>query len=297
MQLQSLRLFVSVAETGSFSLSAQRMHTVQSNVTAHVKKLERELGAALFQRNGQVCLTPAGHLLLSHARRTLAAHDDALAVFHETDTPSGALRIGSMETTAAVRLPTLLTRYHAAYPTVDLRLSTGSTADILAQLLEGALDCAFIAGPVPHSRLYTVDAFHESLVLVTDKPLPDLPSTDELLETPFLAFAQGCHYRHRIERLLDHLGIYGGRIFEFGSIEGILGCVAAGMGYALLPKTVVEAQRSGFAVHYLDLPTDVGHVVTRFAATDRAGWSPALVAFEQSVRCVGLESAPPAASA
>ncbi|WP_198025195.1 LysR family transcriptional regulator [Salinisphaera hydrothermalis] len=99
-------LFVSVAETGSFSLAAQRMHTVQSNVTAHVKKLERELSVALFQRNGKVGLTSAGHRLLSHARRTLAAQDDALAVFRDSNTPSGVRRIGSMETTTAdVRLP------------------------------------------------------------------------------------------------------------------------------------------------------------------------------------------------
>ncbi|MES1954482.1 LysR substrate-binding domain-containing protein [Salinisphaera hydrothermalis] len=190
-----------------------------------------------------------------------------------------------------------MTRYHADFPAVGLRLSPGSTADIGAQLLEGTLDGAFIAGPVPHSRWYTVDAFHGSLVLATDKPLQALPSADELFELLFRAFAPGCHYRHRVESLFDHLGLYGGRIFAFGSNEGILGCVAAAMGYVLLPKTVVEAQRSGFAVYFFDLPSDVGHVVTRFAAMCRAGWSPALVAFERSVRCAGFESALPAASA
>ncbi|MES1938218.1 LysR substrate-binding domain-containing protein [Salinisphaera hydrothermalis] len=91
-----------------------------------------------------------------------------------------------------------MTRYHADFPAVGLRLSTGSTADTGAQLLEGMLDGAFIAGPVPHSRWYTVDAFHGSLVLATDKPLQALPSAGELFETPFLVFAPGCHYRHRV---------------------------------------------------------------------------------------------------
>ena len=281
MQLHSLRLFVSVADCGSFSAAAKQMHTVQSNVTAHIKKLETELGVALFVRQGHIHLTPAGRALMTHAERTLAAHDNALAAFQQSEDPRGVLRIGSMESTAAVRLPALLAAYHERYPRIDLRLTTGTTTEIVARLLDGTLDCGFIAGPMPHSRLHSVEAFHESLVLVAGEPLVDMPSTEALMETPVLAFRQGCHYRHCVERLLAHRGIAGARIFEFGSIDGILGCVAAGMGYAMLPKTVVEAHQSRFAVHTLDLPTDIGDAVTRFVATATVGWSPALVSFER----------------
>ncbi|MES1923822.1 LysR substrate-binding domain-containing protein [Salinisphaera sp. T31B1] len=284
MQLQSLRLFVAAASSGSFSIAAKQTHTVQSNVTAHIKKLETELGVALFIRQGTIHLTPAGHTLLTHARRTLAAHDETLASFNGHDQPHGVLRIGSMESTAAVRLPSLLAAYHRQYPGVDLRLATGTTTDIVAQLLAGSLDCAFTAGSVPHSRLYRVEAFHESLVLVADRPVPVMPSADDLLEMPFLAFKQGCHYRQCVERLLDRQGIAGARIFEFGSIDGILGCVAAGMGYALLPETVVAAYRSRFAIHSMDLPADIGGVTTYFAATATTGWSPALSALDAMVR-------------
>lgn len=283
MQLHSLRLFVVVADTGSFSAAAKQMHTVQSNVTAHIKKLETELGVALFVRQGHIHLTPAGHALMTHAQRTLAAHDNALAALQQSEDPRGVLRIGSMESTAAVRLPDLLAAYHERYPRIDLRLTTGTTTDIVARLLDGTLDCGFIAGPVPHSRLYTAEAFHESLVLVAEQPLAAMPSTEALLETPFLAFRQGCHYRHCVERLLARQGIAGARIFEFGSIDGILGCVVAGMGYALLPKTLVEAHQSRFAIYYLNLPEDIGNVVTRFAATATVGWSPALASFERLV--------------
>lgn len=283
MQLQSLRLFVAVADSGSFSAAAKRMHTVQSNVTAHIKKLETELGAVLFVRQGHIHLSPAGHALMTHAQRTLSAHDNALAAFQHPENPRGVLRIGSMESTAAVRLPDLLAVYHEKYPRIDLRLTTGTTTDIVACLLDGTLDCGFIAGPVSHSRLYGVEAFYESLVLVAGEPLSTMPSTDSLMDTPFLAFRQGCHYRHCVERLLAREGVAGGRIFEFGSIDGILGCVAAGMGYALLPKTVVEAHQSRFAIHTLDLPADIGDVVTRFVATATVGWSPALVSFEKLV--------------
>ncbi|WP_423820612.1 LysR substrate-binding domain-containing protein [Salinisphaera sp. SPP-AMP-43] len=290
MQLQSLRLFATVAAVGSFSVAAQRMHTVQSNVTAHVKKLEKELGVALFTRNGQIAPTPAGYLLLDHARRVLATHDEALAAFQDIEAPSGVLRIGAMETTAAVRLPDILAAYHARYPRVDLRLTTGTTADLVAALLDGTLDCAFIAGSVPHPRLYTAEAFSESLVLVSAGSQPDWPSPQRLIERPFLAFKQGCHYRHCIERLLAHQGVYGSRIFEFGSIDAILGCVAAGMGYALLPEAVVVAQQSRFAIDYLALPEDIGCVTTCWVAPQKPGWSPALAAFEQRVVHAGAPS-------
>ena len=281
MQLHSLRLFLSVADCGSFSAAAKKMHTVQSNVTAHIKKLETELGVALFVRQGHIHLTPAGRALMTHAERTLAAHDNALAAFQQSEDPSGVLRIGSIESTAAGRLPPPLAAYHERYPRIDLRLTTGTTTEIVARLLDGTLDCGFIAGPMPHTRLHSVEVFHESLVLVAGKPLAGMPSPEALMETPFLAFRQGCHYRHCVERLLGHRGIAGARIFEFGSIDGILGCVAAGMGYAMLPKTVVEAHQSRFAVHMLDLPAEIGDVVTRFAATATVGWSPALVSFER----------------
>ncbi|RKR03374.1 DNA-binding transcriptional LysR family regulator [Kushneria sinocarnis] len=284
MQLHSLRLFVAVADNASFSAAAKQMHTVQSNVTAHIKKLESELGVTLFERQSHIHLTPAGHTLITHARRTLAAHDNARAAFQTSEAPRGVLRIGSMESTAAVRLPDLLAIYHKQYPLIDLRLVTGTTTDIVTQLLDGTLDCAFIAGSAPHSKLHSRKAFQESLVLVTSDPIEAMPSSDEFLETPFLAFRQGCHYRHCIERLLARQGIAGGRIFEFGSIDGILGCVAVGMGYALLPKAIVEAQQSRFAIHYLELPEDIGHVTTWFAATTPDGWSPALVSFERMVQ-------------
>lgn len=279
MQLQSLRLFMAVAATGGFKAAAQQRHTVQSNVTAHIKKLETELSATLFHRNGAIGLTPAGRELLGYAERTLAAHDAAVAVFKRDGEPAGELRVGSMESTAAVRLPALLAAYHARYPAVALRLTTGTTADLLDGLLDGTLDCAFIAGPTPDSRLHTAAAFDETLVLVSDTPRTALPTAEALLQTPFLAFRQGCHYRHCVERLFASAGVYGGRIFEFGSIDSILGCVAAGMGHALLPQATVAAHQHRFDVHYAAIPDAIGHVVTRIAASEPAGWSSALAAF------------------
>ncbi|RJS95127.1 LysR family transcriptional regulator [Salinisphaera sp. Q1T1-3] len=279
MTLHSLALFVALADAGSFSIAARRMHTVQSNVTAHIKKLEHELGVTLFERNGGVRLTPAGHTLMSHARDTLGAHEAALSAFRPSEPPRGVLHLGALESTAAVRLPDLLAAFHRRHIEVTLQLTTGTTAELLAGLAAGRLDAAFIAGErVPADR-WTRAAFRESLVLIGAEPLTAMPSAAALAETPFLAFRQGCHYRECIERLLARQGVSGTRIFELGSIDGILGCVAAGMGYGLMPASVVAAHRHRFGIHALPLPADLGEVTTHLVATAQHGWSPALSCF------------------
>ncbi|WP_284046985.1 LysR family transcriptional regulator [Halomonas llamarensis] len=159
MQLKSLRLFMAVAETGSFVAASQRLHTVQSNVTAHIKKLEEELGAQLIHRSGQARLTSAGFALMEYAERILITHDEALALFRSNEKTCGQLRIGAMETTTALRLPPILTAYYAAHPEVDIKLTTGPTADLTKLLLAGQVDCVFVAGRLEHGRYHVFKAF------------------------------------------------------------------------------------------------------------------------------------------
>jgi DNA-binding transcriptional LysR family regulator len=126
MQLKSLRMFEAVCESGSFGAAAQRLHTVQSNVTAHIKKLEDEAGVQLLMRASPVFPTPAGRTLLESARQMLQSHDQVLAMLQARQFAAGqvkgALRIGSMETTAALRLPPLLAELRRLHPDIDLEL-------------------------------------------------------------------------------------------------------------------------------------------------------------------------------
>ncbi|WP_018718818.1 LysR substrate-binding domain-containing protein [Arhodomonas aquaeolei] len=279
MQLRSLRLFVAVARTGSFVAAAASAHTVQSNVTAHVKKLEGELGRRLLTRAGGAGLTPAGRSLLGYAERLLALHDGAVAEVRGEGEPAGTLRIGAMETTAAVRLPPLLAAFHEHYPAVTLELITGTTAELFAGLADGALDGAFVAGEVPLSGYRVSEVFHERLVLAAALTQTHLPDPGRLASSAFMAFRQGCSYRQRIELFLAGEGVPAARIFEFGTVDAMLGCVAAGMGFAMLPATVVAARGAGYGVHGLTLPEDVASVVTRFVAPPEAASSAALTAF------------------
>lgn len=294
MQLKSLRMFLAVCDRGSFGAAAQQLHTVQSNVTAHVKKLEDEVGAQLLERSAPVHATPAGRLLARYARRMLADHDEALALLHGSTRPAGTLRIGALETTAALRLSPLLTQLHQTQPGLDLELHTGTTAELLSHLLAGRIDCAFVSGKPAQARLHGWRVFEEELVLVTASPMEAFPKAAELSAMPFLAFRQGCSYRQRIELLLATQGL-AARIMEMGSLDAIFGCVAAGMGFALLPRSVVESQQYRFDVHIVPLPgplaQEVARVETYFVVPGRPGWSPALHACVQLLGLAGTAMA------
>jgi len=279
MELKSLRLFVTAAKSGSFNAAADQHHTVQSNVTAHIKKLESELDTRLFERKGGISLTSAGHVLMEYAQRILDTHDHTLAVFRQQQNDPGQLRIGAMETTTAVRLPPILTAFNKAFPNVQLSIETNPSAMLVERLLAGEFDAIFVAGKAEHPNLDAQAIFQEKLVLVGQGEDFELPEKDVLLQAPFLAFRQGCSYRQRIELLLSNLGIHAKRITEFGSIDGILGCVAAGMGYTLMPLSTIEDHQHRFDISYCEIPEHIAMMDTYFVTSKADGWSPALKDF------------------
>src|SRR5690242_7854709 len=118
MDLSDLRIFSTVVSEGSVTRAAARLHRVQSNVTTRVRQLEDKLGTSLFIREGKrLHLTPAGQVLLGYADRLLALADEARTAVLDPQ-PRGTFRLGAMESTAAVRLPEPLSRFHRLYPEV-----------------------------------------------------------------------------------------------------------------------------------------------------------------------------------
>lgn len=242
MELTDLQTFAAVARTGGITRAAETLNTVQSNVTQRIKALEAEIGAALFERHSRgMTLTGAGRRLLPYAQRMAALSREAVLAARDDGEPKGPLAIGSMETTAAVRLPTLLADFHRRFPAVRLSLRTATTADLVAAVLEGSLDGAFVAGPVAHADLTATLAFSEELVLVTARHLTSLAelraATPESGPTA-LVFRTGCTYRQRLEQVLTEFGWPSATRFELGTLDGMIGCVAAGMGVTLLPRAV-----------------------------------------------------------
>jgi LysR family transcriptional regulator, cell division regulator len=254
VELTDLLTFSAVARTGGITRAAEELNTVQSNVTQRVKALEAEIGTALFERHSRgMTLTGAGRRLLPYAQRMAALSREAVLAARDDGEPKGPLAIGSMETTAAVRLPALLADFHRRFPAVRLSLRTATTADLVAAVLDGSLDGAFVAGPIEHADLTSAVAFREELVLVTAKHVKSLAelraATPESGPTA-LVFRTGCTYRQRLEQVLAEFGWPSAIRFELGTLDGMIGCVAAGMGVTLLPRAVV-GRNDSVSIHAL----------------------------------------------
>jgi LysR family transcriptional regulator, cell division regulator len=257
VELIDLLTFSTVARTGGITRAAAELNTVQSNVTQRVKALESEIGTALFERHSRgMTLTGAGRRLLPYAQRIAALSREAAIAARDDGEPKGPLSIGSMETTAAVRLPSLLAEFHRRFPAVRLTLRTATTADLVAAVLDGALDGAFVAGPIEHAELRSTLAFTEELVLVSARRWTSLANlragTPESGPTA-LVFRTGCTYRQRLEQVLSELGWPSAARLELGTLDGMIGCVAADMGVTLLPRAVVERsdQNGNVSIHSL----------------------------------------------
>ncbi|MGI9102323.1 MAG: LysR family transcriptional regulator [Terriglobales bacterium] len=256
MDASDLALFAEVAHTGCISKAAINLNTVQSNVTQRVQLLEDELGVPLFYRHSRgVTLTTAGGQLLPYAERIARLVGEAKQAAMDGPVPHGQISIGAMETATALRLPPLLSAYASRYPDVDIEINTGPTAGLIEQVLERHIEAGFVAGPLEHPELLAIPVIQEELVVVTAPWIRSLPA---LAGNPqggvkIIVFRSGCSYRVRLENLLAARGIVALRRLELGSLDGIVGCVAAGIGLTLLPRIVVEqSERDGrVAIHRL----------------------------------------------
>jgi DNA-binding transcriptional LysR family regulator len=238
MNLHDLNLFATVVRLGSLTKAAKSLSTVQSNVTARIRLLEDELGAQLFHRHHHgISLTRKGHEFLPYAQQMTSLLQKAKETVSITNEVEGVLRIGSLSTTAAARLPELLKTYVSTWQKVDLAIETGTTKELIDAVLDHRLDGAFVCGPIEHRELDTIPAFVEELVLVT--PLACHSLNQYLAEgtiPKLFVFKIGCSYRYKIEQYLSRRGVDLLNEMEFGTIEGIIGCVSAGLGITMLPN-------------------------------------------------------------
>jgi DNA-binding transcriptional LysR family regulator len=263
MELSSLRIFKTVAEEGGVTQAAARLNRVQSNVSARLTQLEESLGVSLFHRSGRrMLITEEGARLLAYTERLLRLADEAQEAMRGDRQPSGQLKIGSMETTAAARLPQVLGQFHRQYPQVDLLLDTGPTDYLVQAVLNHRVDLALVAAPIERPELMQLPVFDEELVLLTDSLHGLVKSPADVAKRTLLGFRSGCSYRRRLERWFAEGGVSPARIAEFGTFEAIIGCVAAGMGVAMMPREVLKQRELAKSVRIHTLPADVARVQT-----------------------------------
>lgn len=262
IDLDSLEIFRAVAQEGGVIRAAQKLNRVQSNVTTRVKQLEQRLGCPLFRRQGRgLVLSPEGERLLAYAQRLFRLADEAESELRGGK-PTGVLRVGSLESTAGSRLAPILSRFHTLYPDVVVELATGTTGALVHRVSNYELDAAFVSQPFTAPSLNAMKVFEEELVCITARGVPPVKRATDLAGMTLIAFADGCSYRKRMQDWLGASSVMPARTLEFSSYQAMVACVAAGTGFALVPKSLLATLRSSQEVLQHEVPAKVRRNVT-----------------------------------
>ena len=221
LDLDSLRIFRAVVETGGITGAASQLGRVQSNISTRIQTLEQRLGTRLFRRErNRLILSEDGARLLSYAERLLQLADEAELALKPGGL-RGKLRIGALESTTAARLPPLLSAYHAAYPDVRIDLVTGDTTSLLRRVARFEIEAAFVSHPFVADGLETQPAFAEQLALIAPLSMAPMQGADDLHGRTIVAFETGCSYRKIFEKWLAQGQVQPERVMELASYHAI----------------------------------------------------------------------------
>ncbi|MGC0312203.1 LysR family transcriptional regulator [Kitasatospora acidiphila] len=282
MELQQMRYVIAVAETNSFTRAAERCLVVQSALSHQIARLERELGARLFERTSRrVRLTPAGAAFLPAARQCLDAAERAAAeVAAAVGEVRGRLAVGLIPTVAAVDIPGALRDFRRRYPQVRVGLRVGASDDLVEQVKEGALDVAFLGLPTT-ARLTGVAArelARDRLVAVVapDHPLAGEPSVSlgRLATEDFVDLPAGTAGRIQTDQAFAAAGLTREVAFEVTTADFMDRLVGQGLGIAMFPSASVHRLTGVAAVEVTDAPARVEYVIW-----SPVGRTPAAAAF------------------
>lgn len=246
--LELLRSFVSVVDSGGFTRAGERVHRTQSTVSQQIKRLEEDIGQPLLNRTGKdVTPTEAGERLLSYARRLLALAEEARDVLARP-TNEGAVRLGIPEDFAAYRLTELLASFSRSRPGLRLDVRADQSAYLRRDLERGELDLALFKRAAGEKGGIAV--WPERIHWVTSKAHPIDPA---ILSVPLIGFPTGCLYRTRAIHAIEAAGRSWHMAYTSSGLAGIQAAVAAGLGLSILSDMAIQADhriltaKEGFA--------------------------------------------------
>ena len=234
LDLDLLRCFVTIAETGSFTRAGDRLGRTQSTISLQVKRLEDQLGRAVFIRSPRsLSLTREGARLLGPARQILRLNDTAIAELIEPNM-SGLVRVGVPEDFATAHLPSVLSEFAKAHPLVELEVTCDLTLNLLERFHQGVFDLVLVKRE-PSAPLEGVRVWREPLVWVARDQLAAMG-----LETvPLVVSPEPCVYRKRAIDALDAIGRKWRVAYTSTSLAGSQSAVNAGLGITVLPREMV----------------------------------------------------------
>jgi molybdate transport repressor ModE-like protein len=249
MDVRQLSALVAIADHGTFSAAARALFTVQSNVSGHIARLEKELGVTLVDR-AQGGLTEQGARVVERARRVLHEIDDITADMASEGTDvSGQSRLGIIGTTARWLMPQLLGRLEVDHPNLRAVVQEGATSTLLPNVLNGQLNAAIVHLPVDDPELVITPLFAEDLFLLAgaDHPLAatDRLSLAELDDVPLLLPPTGAALRRVLDRAAANAGATLRAQAEIDGVRLLASLALDGYGAAIVPATAVPTWLTG----------------------------------------------------
>ncbi|GAB3989107.1 LysR family transcriptional regulator [Actinoallomurus acanthiterrae] len=293
MELQQMRYVVAVAETSNFTRAAEQCMVVQSALSHQIARLERELGAKLFDRTSRrVRLTPAGDAFLPAARQALEAADRAHAeVAAALGEIRGRLAIGAIPTVTAVDLPAALKQFHLRHRQVRISLRSGASEELIERVRQGTLDVAFLGLP-PGARPQGVRSRELARGDLVAMVAPDHPLADEermdlqrLSDEPFVDFPLGSAARAQTDEAFAAAGVRREVAFEVTTVDFMARLIRQGLGVGMMPAAFVSDLPDLRVLRLRDAPARMEHLIwSRFPP------SPAAAAFLSALGISAAES-------
>ncbi|MBU1192819.1 MAG: LysR family transcriptional regulator [Gammaproteobacteria bacterium] len=278
MDIANLRAFVEVAEAESFSVAAEQLHLTQPAISKRVASLETTFGARLFDRIGRsVKLTEAGRALLPRARRILGELEDSRrALSNLSGDVSGSLRLATSHHIGLHRLPPSLRRFVQRYPAVELDLHFMDSEAACHSVEIGDIELAVVTlPPEDRPRLEQTAVWDDPLAVVC---APDHPLTSQrrvqissLANYPAILPASSTYTRQIAEQVFQKAGVQLRCSLSTNYLETIKMLVSVGLGWSLLPRTLLDAQVIEIPVQGLQLARTLGVVRHRERTLSNAG--------------------------
>jgi len=242
-----LRTFVTIVDLRSFTRAGRRLGLSQSAISQQIAAQERQLGVKLLVRAGNgVRPTPAGEILLHYARQILSKVDEAQRVLTAYEaTGSGVLRIGAGGAACEHLLPSVLQWFHAEFPRVELRVTSGPSALTIQRLLDGDLDVGMLTLPIAEAKLRLFELGRDELVVIA-APAHEWAArrrieARELAGQPLLVYERRSSTFHIVERMLLEAGVFPHIVMELDHLGAVSSMVRAGLGLAVVPRWAVAA--------------------------------------------------------
>jgi DNA-binding transcriptional LysR family regulator len=249
MTFKQLEVFLAVADTRSFSKGGEAVSLAQSTASQHIRALEDELQARLFDRSAsQVSLTEAGRLFYDHAVRICLCCSEAIeAVRRFQGLEQATLRVGASTIPAACLIPDLLGSFTAAWPGVRLELQQGDTREVLRLLQDDLVELAVVGGRPTEGPFTFEEMGDEQIVLVCrpDRVQQQPIRIDDLIKLPVITRESGSGTRQAVDSCLLKAGVdpRGLRIVaQLGSSEAVRRAVLGGGGYAFISSMAVARE-------------------------------------------------------